>query len=64
MATLTLPRGCPQVSPWFKKGFAGGFFFQNAGQRRINRTLPYGGGRGRSREGIIRGLQQEVVLVV
>ena len=25
MATLTLPRGCPQVSPWFKKGFASVF---------------------------------------
>ena len=26
MATLTLPRGCPQVSPWFQKGSAGVFF--------------------------------------
>ena len=27
MATLTLPRGCPQVSPWFQKGFAVFLFF-------------------------------------
>ena len=39
MATLTLPRGCPQVSPWFKRGVSGVFFFQNAGHTRRRSLL-------------------------